>query len=135
MDTKDGRLMVTLTVPELRELLQSLVPLFADALKQEVVGTVEAAVAAEVSKLGEERGQEKPDPPSRLVDVKEVAQLLGLSRRTVWKMSTCGMLPPPIKLGRSSRWRRRDIESWIDGKAQAAENERQQLAKKWRGSR
>jgi predicted DNA-binding transcriptional regulator AlpA len=43
----------------------------------------------------------------------EVAALLGLGRTTVWLYVSKGILPEPIKLGRSARWRRSEIEAVI----------------------
>jgi excisionase family DNA binding protein len=48
-----------------------------------------------------------------LLDVKEVARLLGCSTRHVRRLADHGQLPPPVKLGALVRWRRSDIDSWI----------------------
>ena len=53
-----------------------------------------------------------PRPPV-LVDVRETARLLGISDRSVWRMSQRGDLPQPIHLGRSARWRVADLLSYI----------------------
>jgi len=45
---------------------------------------------------------------------KEVARMLGLSTRSVHTMRSCGRLPREVRLGRSLRWRRRDIEKWVE---------------------
>ena len=50
-----------------------------------------------------------------LVDAKALAKMLSCSVRSVWRMRSAGQLPAPVKLGRSIRWDRRDIESFIDG--------------------
>ena len=57
----------------------------------------------------------------RLMDVKEVAMLLGISARTVWTMVADGSLPQPVRLGRRkngrgrcTRWRAADLERLID---------------------
>lgn len=52
------------------------------------------------------------DDPLLLTD-REVAGLLSISRRTVWRLTSTGELPKPIKLGRASRWRRADLEAFI----------------------
>lgn len=56
-----------------------------------------------------------PDPQSaELLDVRAVAELLGCSSRHVYRLSDAGLMPPPVKLGRLIRWRRRaDIEPWL----------------------
>ena len=48
-----------------------------------------------------------------LLTVREVAELLHLGERTIWKLSTTGELPSPIRIGRSRRWDRRDVEAWL----------------------
>lgn len=48
-----------------------------------------------------------------LIDVKEVARLLSLGVRTVWRLSGGGTLPKPISIGRAKRWERRAIVEFI----------------------
>ncbi len=49
-----------------------------------------------------------------LLTVDEVAELLGVSRRSVWRLSSGPDLPSPVKLGRSARWRRADIMAYVE---------------------
>ena len=49
-----------------------------------------------------------------LLNVKEVAEMLGLSERTVYRLSDTGNMPQPVKLGAAVRWRRQELESWIE---------------------
>ena len=50
-----------------------------------------------------------------LLTVKEVAHLLRLSVRAVWKLRSAGHMPPPVRLGgRSIRWRAADVERFIE---------------------
>jgi len=59
----------------------------------------------------------------RLLTVKAVANLLGVSVRLVWRLVAGGRFPQPIRLGaRTVRWRARDIAEHIE--ALAAEGER-----------
>lgn len=60
--------------------------------------------------------QEVQEPPL-LLTVDEVARLLGISVRSVWRLTSLGELPGPITLGRSKRWARRAIEEYVAGKA------------------
>jgi prophage regulatory protein len=49
-----------------------------------------------------------------LFSVKEVASMLGTSRRTVWKLRRVGVLPEPVRLSkRLVRWRRADIDDYL----------------------
>lgn len=43
----------------------------------------------------------------------EIATLIKVSRRQVWKLLAMGRLPEPIRIGRSVRWKKTDIEAWI----------------------
>lgn len=48
-----------------------------------------------------------------LLTVREVAQRLGVSQRSVWKLLACGRIPHAIRLGGSRRWRESDIAAFI----------------------
>ena len=50
----------------------------------------------------------------RLLRVSEVASMLGISPRKIWRMKNTGELPEPIKLGNSTRWRHSDIVEFIN---------------------
>lgn len=50
---------------------------------------------------------------SLLIDVGTVAHLLSLSTRSVWRLLSADQLPQPVRIGRSVRWRRLEIEKWI----------------------
>lgn len=52
--------------------------------------------------------------PPVLLTVKEVAEMLGLSERTVYRLADAGNMPRPVKLGAAVRWRRNELERWID---------------------
>jgi len=49
-----------------------------------------------------------------LLDAKDVARLLSVSVRTVWTLRDMGRLPAPVRIGRCVRWRRQDIEKWVE---------------------
>lgn len=48
-----------------------------------------------------------------LLNVKDVAARLRISRRQVWKLLSSGRIPAPVRLSRSVRWRADDIDQWI----------------------
>jgi excisionase family DNA binding protein len=54
------------------------------------------------------------DPMELLITVDEVAAMLSLSPRTVWRRSSTGELPAPVRIGGSVRWRRSDIVQWVN---------------------
>lgn len=45
----------------------------------------------------------------QLLTIKEVQQLTGFSRTTIYKLFKNGEFPPPLKFGRSSRWNAGDV--------------------------
>jgi excisionase family DNA binding protein len=49
-----------------------------------------------------------------LLSPSEVGRLLGISRSKVFELIASGQLPPSYKLGRSRKFKRTDIEQWID---------------------
>jgi len=53
-----------------------------------------------------------------VVNVREVAELLGVCVRTVWRMSQKGQIPAPIRLGeRIVRWRLADLREHLERQA------------------
>lgn len=55
------------------------------------------------------------DEDERLLDTSEAARLLGLSPATLCKRRVSGNSPLFVKLGRSVRYRRRDLQDWAKG--------------------
>lgn len=56
-----------------------------------------------------------------VINVREVAELLGVNARTIWRMTQRGELPAPIRLGdRVVRWRLSDLREHLDRKTSAA---------------
>ena len=65
---------------------------------------------------------------SELLTVKEVAELLAISQRTVWKFSVSGKLPAPITIGgKIKRWSRKSVMQWIEKGAELSEKEQKRL--------
>ncbi|MEO9875324.1 MAG: helix-turn-helix domain-containing protein [Anderseniella sp.] len=52
-------------------------------------------------------------PTNRLMTASEVAAELKLGNSTIWRKVKQGHLPPPIKIGGSTRWLRQEIEIHI----------------------
>ncbi len=48
-----------------------------------------------------------------LLSDREVIQALGCARSTLWRWAAEGVVPKPLKIGGSSRWRHSDIEEVI----------------------
>jgi len=53
--------------------------------------------------------------PRQLLTQREFAALLQVDERTVRTWRHEGLVPKPVQLGRVLRWRRRDVEQWIEG--------------------
>jgi len=49
-----------------------------------------------------------------LLGANELAALLGVSSRHIWRMASRGALPGQVRLGGRTLWRRRSIMRWLD---------------------
>lgn len=43
---------------------------------------------------------------------------IGISRSSIYQQIQAGDFPEPVKLGRSSRWLAREIQAWVNAKAE-----------------
>lgn len=50
----------------------------------------------------------------QLVDMRFITKLTGLTDKWFYKLIRDGQFPKPIKLGRSSRWLRSEVEDWLE---------------------
>ncbi|WP_172513927.1 helix-turn-helix transcriptional regulator [Enterobacter roggenkampii] len=48
-----------------------------------------------------------------LIDMTFITTCTGMTDKWFYKLICDGKFPKPIKLGRSSRWRRSEVESWM----------------------
>lgn len=48
-----------------------------------------------------------------LISAKDVAVMVGLVERTVWRLMNCGKLPMAMKVGGAKRWQWADFLQWI----------------------
>jgi excisionase family DNA binding protein len=55
-----------------------------------------------------------PDSADGLLTVAELAAYLGVPQQTIYRWNHTGDGPPPLKVGRHRRYRRRDVERWLD---------------------
>jgi excisionase family DNA binding protein len=53
-----------------------------------------------------------------LITARKLAQLLGVSTRTLWRLRSAGQLPKPMRLGGAVRWRFDEVRAWIAGGCQ-----------------
>ena len=52
--------------------------------------------------------------PPELLKAEEAAAMTGIGTRSWWRFVSAGAAPSPVRIGRCSRWRRRDLQTWID---------------------
>lgn len=50
----------------------------------------------------------------RMISVGEVAKILDISIRTVWRLVSAKKIVPPIKVGGVVRWRYHELRQWVD---------------------
>jgi predicted DNA-binding transcriptional regulator AlpA len=48
-----------------------------------------------------------------LVSADDVAQMLDISPRTVWRLLSAGKLIEPVRVGGNTRWRVDELRRWI----------------------
>jgi prophage regulatory protein len=60
-----------------------------------------------------------------LINAQELAQMLSVSTRTLWRLLSKGELPTPVRLGGSVRWRLDEVRSWIDRGCPVPANDQQ----------
>lgn len=52
--------------------------------------------------------------PAQLLDVKQVADSLNCSTRTVYRLADGGKMPRPLRIGNLVRWSQTTINDWIE---------------------
>ena len=71
------------------------------------------ALIKEVLSMSEfNRNPNAMDP--KLLSIKQVAEILSVSEKTVRRLRDRGKLPPSKKIGRSIRWRYADIRKFVE---------------------
>ena len=50
---------------------------------------------------------------TKLLNIKELAELLKISRRSCYREVDAGLIPKPPKIGVSIRWRSGELDQWI----------------------
>jgi excisionase family DNA binding protein len=119
--------------PEMKPLELSLRVTIDDAGVQAIVDVIRQAlrVDGEVDALGEARmrasrnalfaGQKPPEDRGLLIDTNQVAKLLKVSARTVWRMEHSGEMPKAIRIGKAVRWGYDEINAWVGAGCPSAE--------------
>jgi excisionase family DNA binding protein len=50
----------------------------------------------------------------RMITVDQLAEILHVSTRTVWRLVSGGQLPQPLRFGRNVRWNYAVVRTWIE---------------------
>ena len=50
----------------------------------------------------------------QLLTLKEVVEIVGFKKSTIYKFIQKNKFPSPLKIGKSSRWKLSDIRKWIE---------------------
>lgn len=50
----------------------------------------------------------------RFLTAKEVARMLGISLRTLWRLKSSRKFPNPVRIGASPRWQKSVLLRWIE---------------------
>lgn len=59
----------------------------------------------------------------RWLNVHELAEMLNLSERTIWRLVSSNVIPKPLHVGKNARWAPSVVETWVRQlKGQAACN-------------
>ncbi|MCZ7605860.1 MAG: helix-turn-helix domain-containing protein [Planctomycetota bacterium] len=65
---------------------------------------------------------EQPKPAALVLTTDELATALRISPAMVFKLKAAGKLPAPVRLGRGLRWRRAEVEAWLEAGCPALES-------------
>lgn len=94
----------------------SLAGVLRDSIETLTKQRMESGVTATAAKVTLSETQ-SPLPQAagtpQLIEATEVAKMLGISPRTIWRLKDAGKVPNPISIGSMVRWRRGEITDWI----------------------
>ena len=70
---------------------------------------------------GSRQQAEEQVPAALAVNAKQAAAMLNISVRQLWRLNSTGGLPRPIRLGHCVRWRRAELEAFVQAGAPTRE--------------
>jgi predicted DNA-binding transcriptional regulator AlpA len=79
---------------------------------------------------GSDGNFEVPVSAPLLINVDDLADILGISVRSVWRLHSANELPKPVNLRSSIRWRLADIQKWVDAGCPPQDNGRSRPSRK-----
>lgn len=53
------------------------------------------------------------NPNCQLLRAKELAKMLSLSKRQIFRLNSCGKIPAPIRIGGAVRWSAKECSEWL----------------------
>ncbi len=63
--------------------------------------------------------------PPLLIEVEGVAEMTGLSVRSIWRFSSSGKMPKPIAIGgKAKRWSYQELLKWVEERCPSSEGGR-----------
>lgn len=77
------------------------------------------AVLSELQFLKSQLSSLQESSRMELLTINEVADVLKFTRKHIYSMIKNGDFPRQIKIGTSSRWKKADLEAWINQKTEA----------------
>ena len=108
---------------------------FIKAVSDEVCHAVRSVISEELAKSKATASREASSPKSEgLIDMRQVAQIMSVSQRTVWGMASQEAMPKPIRLGRCVRWPEEEIHAWLKAGCPSG-NEWEKVRGRWLGER
>ncbi len=70
----------------------------------------------------------KNDVPVKLLDCRQIAELLAVSERTVRRLVRNGALPAPVHIGRAVRWHEAGVLDYVRRLSQGPDKQREEHA-------
>lgn len=89
-----------------------------DKIREMVRGVVREELEAALSRLPVTSSNAPPEPA--MLTTTEAATYCGLAARTLYNLKSLGRGPRALKLGRLTRYRRVDLDAWLERSARAS---------------
>jgi excisionase family DNA binding protein len=70
--------------------------------------------AQEMTEPARPRRRAVPQNDDRLMGVEDLAEYLGIPEATVYKQRSEGTGPPGYRIGKHVRWKRSEVEAWLE---------------------
>ena len=74
---------------------------------------IDRIASPQIDQTSPNGGHPRPQTTPLLLSADRLADLLGVSVRTLWRLRSAGRLPRPVRLGASVRWRADEVTLWV----------------------